>query len=191
MASASEGTLTFSSGAWVNGGWHVRLATSNSTAVTVTLTGTVALPVTCVSGGGSGGTISVPVSTTVTIPAGSTAYLPTSDQKSSLGWLGAVQAPVLCGSSSMRNTAGATFSGTVQSSAHTGQLTFQFQYPVSGPGVTLSSDHTMSGADVPGGQTAHGDFINAWNQATLQQRISNCLHTAIICMSNGEPPPQI
>jgi hypothetical protein len=71
------------------------------------------------------------------------------------------------------------------------QLTFQFQYPVSGPGVTLSSDHTMSGADVPGGQTAHGDFVNAWNPAALQQRVTECLHTAIVCMSNGEPPPQI
>src|SRR5262249_6371242 len=146
ITSTTEGTLTFSSGAWVNGGWHVRLATSNSSAVTVTLTGTVTLPVTCPSGGGSGGTISVPVSRTVTIPARSTSYLPTSDQKSPLGWLGAVQAPALCGASSMRNTAGATFSGTVQSSAHTGQLTFQFHYRVpSAVGKSNANCTTYSG----------------------------------------------
>ena len=71
------------------------------------------------------------------------------------------------------------------------QLTYQFQYPVSGAGVSISSDHTMAGTDVAGGLTAHGDFINAWSQPALDQRVMNCLHTAIICMSNGEPPPQI
>jgi hypothetical protein len=69
------------------------------------------------------------------------------------------------------------------------QLTFQFQYPVSGSGVTLSSDHSMSGAAVPGGQTAHGDFINAWNRPALKQRVDDCLHKAIVCASNGKPPP--
>jgi hypothetical protein len=69
------------------------------------------------------------------------------------------------------------------------QLTFQFQYRVSGPGVNLSSDHSMSGAAVPGGQTAHGDFINTWDPKALKQRVVGCLHKAIVCASNGKPPP--
>ena len=105
ITSSVEGTLSFSSGAWVNGGWHVKLSTANASPVTVTLTGNVNLPVSCPSGGGSGGTITVPVSKTVTIPAGSTSYMPTNDQKSALGWMGAVQAPALCGANAMRNTA--------------------------------------------------------------------------------------
>jgi hypothetical protein len=129
IASTTGGTLNFSSGAWVNGGWHVKLSTRNNSPVTVQLTGTVNLQVSCPSGGGTGGTISVPVSTTVTIPARSTSYLPTNDQTSPLGWLGAVQAASLCGANAMRNTS-ATLNATVQSSAHTGQLTFQFHYRV-------------------------------------------------------------
>jgi hypothetical protein len=129
ITSTTGGTLGFSSGAWVNGGWHVKLSTRNNSPVTVQLTGTVDLPVSCPSGGGTGGTISVPVSTTVTIPARSTSYVPTSDQTSSLGWLGAVQASALCGGNAMRNTS-ATLNATVQSSAHSGQLTFQFHFRV-------------------------------------------------------------
>ena len=129
ISSTTEGTLSFSSGAWANGGWHVKLATANSSPVTVQVTGSVSLPVTCPSGGGSGGTITVPVSTTVTIPAGSTSYVPTNDQKSILGWMGAVQAPALCGANAMRSTS-ATFDVTVTSSSHTGQLSFQFHYRV-------------------------------------------------------------
>lgn len=70
----------------------------------------------------------MPVSATVTLPAGSTAFVPTTDQKSALGWIGAVQAPALCGANAMRNTGG-MFNVTVQASTHTGQLAFQFQLP--------------------------------------------------------------
>ena len=144
ISSSTEGTLSFSAGAWVNGGWHVKLASANSSPVTVTLTGNVNLPVTCPSGGGSGGMISVPVSTTVTIPAGSTSYVPTNDQKSVLGWMGAVQAPALCGANAMQNT-GATFNGTVQSSSHAGELMFQFHYRVPVAKGRPNTNCTVSG----------------------------------------------
>jgi hypothetical protein len=146
ITSTTEGTLSFSSGAWVNGGWHVRLSSANSSPVTVTLTGSVDVPVTCPSGGASGGTISVPVSKTVTIPAGSTSYVPTNDTKSTLGWMGAVQAPALCGADAMRNTS-ATLNATVQSSSHTGQLTFQFHYRVPAANSRQNTNCTVSGGN--------------------------------------------
>jgi hypothetical protein len=124
----------------------VALSTANASAVTVTLTGTVDLPVTCASGGAAGGTISVPVSQTVTIPAGSTSYVPTNDTKSTLGWMGAVQAPALCGANAMQNTA-ATFSGTVQASSHTGQLNFQFHYRVPAASSRQNTNCTVSGGN--------------------------------------------
>ena len=135
----------------MNGGWHVKLTSANSSPVTVTLTGNVNLPVTCASGGGSGGTITVPVSKTVTIPAGSTSYVPTNDTKSVLGWMGAVQAPALCGANAMSNTS-ATLNATVQSSSHTGQLSFQFHYRV--PVAKRQAEHELHRLgqrhDVPG-----------------------------------------
>ncbi len=65
------------------------------------------------------------------------------------------------------------------------QLTFEFQWNVSGRGVTVSSDHTMSGTDVTPGLTAHGDFINAWSPEIMQQRVATCLRAAVICDENG------
>jgi hypothetical protein len=146
ITSSVQGTLSFSSGSWVNGGWHVKLSTANSSPVTVTVTGNVTLPVTCPSGGGSGGTITVPVSKTVTIPAGSTSYVPTNDTKSTLGWMGAVQAPALCGANAMRN-ASATFDVSVQSSSHTGQLGFQFHYRVPAASSRQNTNCTVSGGN--------------------------------------------
>ena len=128
----------------MNGGWHVKLSTANASPVTVQLTGNVNLPVTCASGGG--GTISVPVSTTVTIPAGSTSYVPTNDTKSVLGWMGAVQAPAQCGANAMRNTS-ATLSATVKASSHTGQLSFQFHYRVPAASSRQNANCTVSGGN--------------------------------------------
>jgi hypothetical protein len=133
LSSAVEGHLDFSPGAWVNGGFAVRLAQQNNAAVTVQVTGNVLLPVHCSDAVGApvATTISVPVSTTVTIPARSTNWTPTNDQKNILGWMGAVQAPAACGTSGlMHDTEGATLSATVVAGAHTGALSFQFHYRV-------------------------------------------------------------
>jgi hypothetical protein len=146
ITSSTEGTLSFSTGAWVNGGWHVKLSTANSSPVTIQVTGNVTLPVTCPSGGGAGGTITVPVSKTVTIPAGSTSYVLTNDTKSVLGWMAAVHAPALCGANAMRNTS-ATLNVTVQSSAHTGQLNFQFHYRVPVASARQNTNCTVSGGN--------------------------------------------
>ena len=108
------------------------------------------------AGGGSGGTISVPVSKTVTIPAGSTSYVPTNDTKSVLGWMGAVQAPALCGANAMSNT-GATLSATVQASSHTGQLGFQFHYRVPAAKGRPNTNCTVSG----GGTTCQAKWSSA------------------------------
>jgi hypothetical protein len=93
----------------------------------------------------------VPVSRSITIPAGSTNYAPTNDQKSTLGWMGAVQAPsTLCGGASgpLYNTTGATLDVNVVSSSHTGSLSFQFHYRVpvakNKPNVNCTVDGTNS-----------------------------------------------
>jgi hypothetical protein len=65
------------------------------------------------------------------------------------------------------------------------QLTFELEWSVTGSGVTVSSDHTMSGTDVTPGLTAHGDFMDGWIQETLQQRVTHCLNAAVICDKNG------
>jgi hypothetical protein len=134
--STTEGKLAFGSGAWVNAGFHFRLAQANNAAVTVGATGNLTLPVHCSSASSSpvAGTITVPVSLSGTIPARSTNWVATNDQKSVLGWLGAVQATAICGPGATMyndyNNEGATLDLDVTASAHTGQLSFQFHYHV-------------------------------------------------------------
>ena len=65
------------------------------------------------------------------------------------------------------------------------QLVFELQWAVSGAGVTVSSDHTMSGTDVTPGLTAHGDFMNGWDPEIMQQRVTHCLAAAVICDKDG------
>jgi hypothetical protein len=148
LTSTVEGHLDFSSGAWVSGGFAVRLGQQNSAAVTVQLTGNVLLPVHCsdAAGAPAAATISVPVSTTVTIPARSTSWTPTSDQRSILGWMGALQAPAACGTGGvLHNTEGATLSATVVAGAHTGALTFQFHYRVPAAKGKPNTNCTVAG----------------------------------------------
>ena len=140
ITSSVEGTLSFSSGAWVNGGWHVKLSTANASPVTVTLTGNVNLPVTCPSGGGSGGTITVPVSKTVTIPAGSTSYVPTNDRRAcSAGWarcrLRRCAARTRCATRARRSTRPCSRRRTRDSSR------FQFHYRV--PVASQEAEHEL------------------------------------------------
>ncbi len=131
ISGAMEGQIQFPADAWVNGGFHVKLTQSNASPVTVQLTGNVLVPVRCSLGGPVAGTISVPVSDSFTIPAGSTSYYRTNDQRSILGWMGAVQATALCGPNApLYNTEGATLDADVVSSTHSGLLTFQFHYRV-------------------------------------------------------------
>jgi hypothetical protein len=147
LSSAVEGHLDFSPGAWVNGGFAVKLAQQNSAAVAVQVTGDVLLPVHCSDAAGNpvATTISVPVSKTVTIPAGSTSWTPTNDQKNVLGWMGAVQAPACGAGGVMHNTEGATLSVTVVSGAHTGALSFQFHYRVPAAKGKPNTNCTVAG----------------------------------------------
>ena len=65
------------------------------------------------------------------------------------------------------------------------QLTFELEWPASGTGLTVSSDHTMSGADVTPGLTAHGDFMDALEPRDAEQRTTHCLQAAVICDTDG------
>jgi len=59
------------------------------------------------------------------------------------------------------------------------QLKFKLSYPISGgEGVKLSSGP---------GYTAHGDFVNTWDQRELSRRVSRCLRRVIKCGEDGEP----
>jgi hypothetical protein len=130
ISGAMEGSLSFSPGVWVNGGWHVALTQRNSSPVTVNVTGNVLLPVRCSPTDAVAGTVTVPVSLSLTIPARNTSYQPTGDQKSQLGWLGAVQAPDLCAGGTLYNTDGATLDASFTAGAHSGSLNFEFHYRV-------------------------------------------------------------
>jgi hypothetical protein len=148
LSGAMEGHIDFQPGAWVNGGFHFKLAKRNNSPVTVSVGGYVLLPVHCSDAVGApvAGTISVPVSFSYTIPARSTSWLPTNDQKSILGWMGAVQAPAFCGSTgTMHNTEGATLDVNVVAGAHTGALSFQFHYHVPAAKGQPNTNCTVAG----------------------------------------------
>jgi hypothetical protein len=57
------------------------------------------------------------------------------------------------------------------------RLQFKLRYPVlGGPGYTLSSGSPI---------TAHGDFLNAWEQGELVRRVEDCLHPHVKCDEAG------
>ena len=59
------------------------------------------------------------------------------------------------------------------------QLKFKLRYPIGGgKGVRLSSGP---------GYTAHGDFINTWDQDALAARVRNCLRPVVKCGTDGKP----
>lgn len=67
------------------------------------------------------------------------------------------------------------------------RLEFLITYPVNGTGLSLGG--TINGANVTSapGYTFHGDFMNAWDQAELQRRVTNCLNTGRKCGTDGNP----
>lgn len=59
------------------------------------------------------------------------------------------------------------------------ELKFKLRYPIAGgKGVRLSSGP---------GYTAHGDFVNTWDQRELASRVRNCLRRVIKCGEDGKP----
>ena len=57
------------------------------------------------------------------------------------------------------------------------RLQFKLRYPVrGGPGFALSSGDPI---------TAHGDFLNAWDQGELVRRVEDCLHPRVKCDPAG------
>ena len=65
------------------------------------------------------------------------------------------------------------------------QLTFVFTWGAPHGQAKVSSDHTMAGTDVTPGITAHGDFMNAWNQGAMETLVTKCLRAAVICNAAG------
>jgi hypothetical protein len=59
------------------------------------------------------------------------------------------------------------------------QLQFKIRWPsLGGPGAVLASGP---------GYSAHGDFMNAWGESALEQRIDACLRMVIKCGADGRP----
>jgi hypothetical protein len=128
--SSMEGHLTISAGDWVSGGYSFAFKNGSHAATNFVVAATVTVPVTCPKGGGAGGNIVVDLGTkNYAVPAGNTNWLPTGDQNSVLSWMGAVQAPNLCGGNPMDNAIGAIYKATVSQNPPTGSLVnFRFKY---------------------------------------------------------------
>ena len=59
------------------------------------------------------------------------------------------------------------------------ELKFKLRWPIAGgKGVRLSSGPAY---------TAHGDFVNTWDQRELNRRVSRCLRRVIKCGTDGRP----
>jgi hypothetical protein len=59
------------------------------------------------------------------------------------------------------------------------ELKFKLRYPIEGgKDVRLASGP---------GYTAHGDFVNTWDQRELSRRVSQCLRRVIKCGEDGKP----
>jgi PKD repeat protein len=68
------------------------------------------------------------------------------------------------------------------------QLQHKLRYPSrGGPGVSLSVGAGNTASTDGRGYTAHGDFLNAWEPATLAQRVTQCLHPHRKCNAAGIP----
>lgn len=67
------------------------------------------------------------------------------------------------------------------------RLEFLITYPVNGTGLSLGG--TLNGVNVTSapGYTFHGDFMNAWDPAELQRRVSDCINAGYICGVGGTP----
>jgi hypothetical protein len=67
------------------------------------------------------------------------------------------------------------------------RLEFLITYPVNGGGLSLAG--TRNGVNVTNapGYTFHGDFINAWDQAALEQRVRDCIVAGYKCGADGRP----
>jgi len=161
--SSMEGRILITPGDFVSGGYSFKFKQSTHLATTFTITASVAIPVTCVGGGG--GTITVDLGTrSYTVPAGNTNWLPTGDQNSILSWMGSAVAPDLCGGQDMENKPGATFTATVSQSPASGSLVdFRFKYRDPAAKGKPNTDCT-----VPGVNRDKADVCGAsWSQTVL------------------------
>jgi hypothetical protein len=136
LSGSMEGSLAFPPGSYLNGGYHFKPTQKATSPYQVTFSNVhVDLPVACTSGGPVVGTVVLPLpNATYTVPANSTAWIPTGDQNSPLAWQGAVGAPPLCGpGGTMYNAAqqgGASFSADITSSESGKNVQLQFHYRV-------------------------------------------------------------
>lgn len=64
------------------------------------------------------------------------------------------------------------------------QITMSVKFPIWGPGHDLS----LASGNI---YSAHGDFYNAWNRASLRREIDHCIHRNAVCdlASNREDDP--
>ena len=72
------------------------------------------------------------------------------------------------------------------------EITEHFDFPITSPGASafwrLSSD--MYSTSIPGGYSAHADWMNGWDPATMQGIVTNCLNKGLDCgvgnLGNGK-----
>jgi len=128
--SYTEGRLRIPANTWFAGGYTFKFVNKTHGATQLTVRSRVQVAVTCPSGGGPGGTITVPLGTvTYNIPAGNTDWTLTGHINDPDSWDAAVRTQDLCGGFLMDNQVGAVFSAAVLQSPATGSpIDFKFKY---------------------------------------------------------------
>jgi hypothetical protein len=67
------------------------------------------------------------------------------------------------------------------------RLEFLITYPVNGTGLSLAGTRNGVNVTTAPGYTFHGDFMNAWDAAELQRRVTDCINAQYICGTDGIP----
>lgn len=121
LAANTEGLLRVLAGDRLAAGYELKLAMKAKKSITVSLSNvSVVLPISC-GNGAQGKQLIVPLApATYTLPAGSTAWLPTNDNNAPSGFQGSLQVTDVCGGSGMKTTnVGARLMATLSTSPGT------------------------------------------------------------------------
>ncbi|WP_328994469.1 DUF1996 domain-containing protein [Kribbella sp. NBC_01245] len=70
------------------------------------------------------------------------------------------------------------------------RLEFLITYPVNGTGLTLAGTRNGTNVLTAPGYTFHGDFLNVWDPAELERRVSGCIRAGYVCGTDGNPIQQ-
>jgi hypothetical protein len=70
------------------------------------------------------------------------------------------------------------------------RLEYLITYDVRGTGLTLAGTRNGANVTTAPGYTFHGDFINAWDEQALADRVRQCVVAGYVCGNDGRPIEQ-